>query len=84
MILALEDDFRPLVQLFLPIVMDNLEAEAWNSRKVAVDITYALSALMCDELQPYARQLISSLELRRSDKIKNIRDTASVAIGLIS
>lgn len=55
MILALEDDFRPLVQLFLPIVMDNLEAEAWNSRKVAVDITYALSALMCDELQPYAR-----------------------------
>ncbi|KAL4480399.1 hypothetical protein ABPG74_020915 [Tetrahymena malaccensis] len=83
LIMGIEDQFRPFVPATVPVLIDHANHSVWNVRKIAVDVIYTLCVFMCDSLEPFIEQIVESLSNCRFDKIKHVRDSATVALNTI-
>lgn len=81
--MGIEDQFRPFVPATIPILIEHANNSVWNVRKIAVDVIYTLCMFMCDELEPFINDIVDSLSNCRFDKIKHVRDSATVALNTI-
>ncbi|EAR95216.2 hypothetical protein TTHERM_00378800 (macronuclear) [Tetrahymena thermophila SB210] len=83
LIMGIEDQFRPFVPATIPVLVEHANHSVWNVRKIAVDVIYTLCVFMCDSLEPFIEQIVESLSNCRFDKIKHVRDSATVALNTI-
>ncbi|KAL4505939.1 hypothetical protein ABPG72_013700 [Tetrahymena utriculariae] len=83
LIMGIEDQFRPFVPATIPVLIEHANHSVWNVRKIAVDVIYTLCVFMCDSLEPFIEQIVESLSNSRFDKIKHVRDSATVALNTI-
>lgn len=83
LILGVEEKFQIYLDEVLPIILDSMTNADWNVRKIANDIIYTLCVLVPDRLTKYKTEIIRHLNNCRLDKIKHVRDAASMAINIM-
>lgn len=88
LVLAVEQDFSPHCEEFLPILMDLITSSTgpsseWIVRKMAIDVIYTFAAILKESLGPFKNELLESLSLTRTDKIKPVREASLEAIQML-
>ena len=72
LILASEDNpdlLRQNVRVLLPVVVENMANSDWNVRKISIEVMYTISMLAPDVLQPHRKDLLTTLNHLRFDKV---------------
>jgi len=88
LVLAVEQDFSPHCEEFLPLLMDILTSTTgasaeWIVRKMAIDVIYTFAAILKEPLAPFKNELLEALSLTRTDKIKPVREASLEAIQMV-
>ncbi len=83
--LAVESDFSPQCEAFLPLLIDlisqtNIAGQDWSVRKMAIDLLYTFAAILKTPLSPYKNEILEVLGVTRTDKVKPVREAATQAI----
>jgi hypothetical protein len=67
----------------MPILIEYIGSSDWNTKKVAIDAIYSISAILKEEIQPYRVDIIKTLNTCRFDKVKPVREATLETIKLI-
>lgn len=83
LILGIEGKFAEFVPICLPMILENLNHAEWAVKKVSIDIIYSLGVYVPTLMYPYKQRLIQSIQGARSDKVRPVREAATMALGII-
>lgn len=60
-----------------------MQNDLWNIRKICIDIIYTLTILMPTNIGPYVCKSIDLLMNCKFDKVKNVRESAQIALNAL-
>jgi hypothetical protein len=83
LVFHVESDFTPYASKFLPVLIEFVASPDWNTKKVAIDAIYSMTAILKDEILPYRQEILSVLNHCRFDKIKPVREATLETIKLL-
>lgn len=83
LIFHVEAEFTPHAAKFLPVLLEFIACNDWNTKKVAIDAIYSMTAILKDEIVPFRIEILKVLNHCRFDKVKPVRDATLETIKLI-
>jgi len=83
LILSVESEFEPYSREFLPILLECVESSDWNTRKMAIDCIYTLSAILNDVIIPFKKEILNVLNHCWFDKMKPVWEATLEAMNII-
>lgn len=81
--MTVEESFNQCASDTIHVAVACFSSEEWNARKAAVDLIYTIAVILPNHVDPERQNLIARLSELRFDKIKHVRDAASVAINAL-
>lgn len=58
LIFHIENDFCPFASKFLPVLIEFIANPDWNTKKVAIDAIYSMTAIIKEEIIPYRMEIL--------------------------
>lgn len=83
LVFHVEQDFTPYASKFLPVLIEFVASPDWNTKKVAIDAIYSMTAILKDEILPFRTEILAVLNHCRFDKIKPVREATLETIKLL-
>lgn len=59
---------------YIPNLIEQLSSQDWQTRKMAIDVIYTMTAMIPDVLLPFKAELVESLYNLKFDKYKQVRE----------
>ena len=81
LVLAVENEFEPYVDQFIPILLDTIQAqEDWMVVKMSIDVIYTFVAFLSNPIKPNIKEIVNVLKECKNHKEKHVREAAKEAL----
>ena len=82
-IFHVEEEFEPFVDRFIPVLLELIGHEDWNTKKVAIDSFNSLATTIPEKMIPFRVDILQALKPSRTHKVKPVREAALFTIKLL-
>ena len=71
----LEDEFAQFVDLFMPVLIEQISSSDWNTQKAGIEAIAAISSTVPDNVIPHRVAILQALKQTKVHKQKPVRES---------